>query len=283
MVPVRWRFRGVVVTVAAAMLNAGGRARGGPVSLEPNSFRSLFVEAYAAAPFDPAGPPPAPNLQNKPFTAAGRVNDSISATQSFRGDDGFRSDAAASVSLDGVLGPELITASVRLSVNSSYSGPDSSVLPPPAEAVAQTHAATRVFVTEPVRVTLDLTADLPDNVIFSPTNQELGRRDAHVEIRQNERVGGDLLLGIAIDTPGLTTRHASGTLLPGDYWLVYVFRIDDLAHGDEAYEATAELRAALEAVTIPLPPALPAAAAAVPSLWLALRLTARRREPRGRR
>src|SRR5436190_21314936 len=130
MVPVPLRS-GCVVVAAAAVLLSVGTARGGPVTLEPNPFRSLFVEAYAAAPFDPNGPPPAPNLQNKPFTGAGRVNDSNSATQSFRGDDGFRSDAAASVSLDGVLGPELITASVRLSVNSSYTGPDSSVLPPP--------------------------------------------------------------------------------------------------------------------------------------------------------
>ena len=282
MVPVPLRFGCVVLASAAVLLSVAG-ARAGPVTLEPNPFRSLFVEAYAAAPFDPDGAPPAPNLQNKPFTGPGRVNDSNSATQSFRGDDGFRSDAVASVSLDGVLGPELITASVHLSVNSSYTGPDSSALPPPAEAVAQTHAATRVFVSEPVRVTLDLTADLPDNAIFSPTNQELGRREARVEVRQNEREGGALLGGITVDTPGHATRHASVTLTPGDYWFTYVFRIDDLAHGEERFDASAELRATFEAVTIPLPAALPAAATAAPLLWLAGQFIARRRETRGRR
>jgi hypothetical protein len=246
-------------------------ARGGPVSFQPNPSRSLFVEAYAAAPFVPGGPPPAPNLQTKSFTTAGELHETNSATQSFTGADGFRSDAAASVSLDGLLTPELITASARLSVNSSYSGPDSSVLPPPAEAVAQTTAATRVFVSEPVRVKFDLIADLPDNVIFSPTHEELGRRDAHVEIRQNEREGGALLLSIAIDTPGHTARHAAVTLTPDDYWFVYVFRIDDLAHGGEGFEGSAEVRATFEPVTIPLPAALPAAAAVFPALWVARR------------
>ena len=93
MIPVRWRV-GRVVVAAATVIAAAGVTFAGPVKLEPNPFRSLFVEAYAAAPFDPNGPPPAPNLQNKPFTGTGRVNDSNSATQSFRGDDGFRSDAA---------------------------------------------------------------------------------------------------------------------------------------------------------------------------------------------
>jgi hypothetical protein len=126
-------------------------------------------------------------------------------------------------------------------------------------------------------VTFDLAADLPDNVIFSPTNQELGRRDAHVEIRRNEREGGELLLGLAIDTPGHAERHGAITLMPDDYQFVYVFRIDDLAHGGEGFEGSAELRATFEPVTIPLPAALPAAAAAVPALWTTRRWARRRR------
>jgi hypothetical protein len=266
----------MVAASGVAGVGARSGALAGPVTLEPRPFRSLFVEAYAAAPFDPSGPPPAPVLSNKPFDAPGEVDDSNSATQSFRGEGGFRSDAVASVSLRGVLGPELVTASVRLSVNSSYSGPDSPVLPPPAEAVAQTHAATRLFVSEPVRVTFDLTADLPDNAIFSPTNQELGRREARVEIRQNEREGGALLLGADLRDPGHFVRHGSTVLPPDDYWLTYAFRIDDLAHGDESYQGSAELSVTFEPVSIPLPPAVAAAAAILP-ITVAM---ARRNQPR---
>jgi hypothetical protein len=59
---------------------------------------------------------------------------------------------------------------------------------------------------------------------------------------------------------------------------VYVFRIDDLAHGGEGFEGSAELRATFEPVTIPLPAALPAAAAAVPFIWIARR-SARQNRP----